>query len=358
MSADQVAAFRPAPVTQRDGSSLANANCRMASIATGIAYETRNATTSTGSKMRSYSGDTSGGTSSSDAVHAWSSGYSRSLSVRDGSTFDQALADLRAGRLVHLDVWHAGVGSAPGICLSGSGAYGHTIAVLPDCLDGSWLVADPWCSPGKWGRVPESQLRRGAEQWGGEAYGRAAEEPDWPTGGAPDPRDPIVLAIVRRIVDELLELWQPGDERGGRLRFEPETGGGQPILYTITAAQSPEVDMDIEVASSTPMLVDLPPGADVLELDGSKRLENTTQRNGVLSPFATHTAGGTGSRAIYWTRGSDPTLLLSAYTNQCQNVRPVESGGGGGSSDVDAALADRDAEWIDSLTEAWPAKPA
>jgi len=355
VSADQVAAFRPSPVSQRDGSSLANANCRMASIATGIAYETLGGTTSTGSKMRSYSGDTSGGTSSSDAVHAWSTGYSRSLSVRDGRTFDDALADLRAGRFVHLDVWHASVGSAAGICLSGSGAYGHTIAVLPDCLDSAWLVADPWCSPGKWGRVPESQLRRGAEAWGAEAYGRAAEEPDWPTGGAPDPRDPLVLAIVRRIVDELLELWQPGDGRGGTLRFEPETGGGQPILFTVTASHSPEVDMiDIAVEDATPKLVDLPKGADILELDGSKRLENSGERVGVLSPFGTRSQGGTAMRAIVWTRTPDPDLLLGAYTNQCQNVRPVETAGGG---DVDAALADRDAQWVDALTLDWPAKP-
>jgi hypothetical protein len=355
VSVDQVAAFRPAPVTQRDGSSLANANCRMASIATGIAYETQNATTSTGSKMRSYSGDSSGGTSSSDAVHAWSTGYSRSLSVRDGGTFDGALSDLRAGRLVHLDVWHASVGSAPGICLSGSGAYGHTIAVLPDCLDGAWLVADPWCSPPKWGRVPESQLRRGAEAWGAEAYGRAAEEPDWPTGGAPDPRDPLVLAIVRRIVDELLELWQPGDDRtGGILRHEPETGGGQPVLFTVTAPLTPEVDMiDIAVESAEPVLVDLPDGTTILELDGSKRLTSSGARTGVLSPFATRSAGGTAMRAIYWTRTPDPDLLLGAYTNACQNIRPVSSG----SSDVDAALADRDAQWTDALTLDWPAKP-
>jgi hypothetical protein len=349
MSADQVSAFKPSPVTQRDGSSLANANCRMASIATGIAYETSNGTTSTGSKMRSYSGDTSGGTSSSDAVHAWSTGYSRSLSVRDGRTFDDALADLRAGRFVHLDVWHAGVGSAPGICLSGSGAYGHTIAVLPDCSGGSWLVADPWCSPAKWGRVPESQLRRGAEQWGAEAYGRAAEEPDWPTGGAPDPRDPLVLAIVRRIVDELMELWQPGDDRsGGILRHEPETGGGQPILFTVTAPHAPEVDMiPIPITTEEPHEITVASGTGYYELDAKAKLgEASAALDWRASPFA---CGPDHWHAMYATINGLRRIVLV----QPSGTRPVSSG----SSDVDAALADRDAQWVDALTLDWPAKP-
>jgi hypothetical protein len=353
VSSDQVSAYRPDPVTQRDGSSLANSNCRCASIATGIDYETRGASSSSGKAMRGYMDDQSGGTSSSDARQAWSRGYSRSLTVRDGSTFDQLLADLRAGRLVHIDVWHASVGSAAGICLSGSGAYGHTMAVLPDCLDGAWLVADPWCNPPKWGRVTEAALRRGAEEWGSQVYGTALMAADYPSGG-PGPRDPRVLAIVERVARRLMTEAYPGGPAGA-LDFVPETGGGQPVLFTVTAAIDPEVDMDVPVENSSPMLVDVPAGADILDLDGSKRLENSGDRIGVYSPFASRTPGGTATRAIVWTRPNpDPDLLLAAYGNQLENVRPLETGAGG---DVDAALADRDAQWIDSLTEAWPAKP-
>src|SRR5262245_4263269 len=114
--------YRAKPVTQRDGSSLANSNCRMASIATGIDFQTKGATKSTGAEMRSRQSDQSGGTDSSDAREAWQS-YNQSLTVRDGATFDNALADLKAGHFVHLDVWAA---SVRGVCLSGSGAYGHT----------------------------------------------------------------------------------------------------------------------------------------------------------------------------------------------------------------------------------------
>src|SRR5262249_48255310 len=153
-----------------------NSNCRCASIATGIAYDTasdakpQGAKTSTGAKMRSYMTDQSGGTDSADAKQAWTVGYSETLTIRDGNVWSTVLDALTAGRLVHLDVWHAATAPAPGICLSGSGAYGHTIAVLPDCKDGSWLVADPWCNPPKWGRVPEANLKKGAEEWGRRVY--------------------------------------------------------------------------------------------------------------------------------------------------------------------------------------------
>jgi hypothetical protein len=234
---DQVAAYRPAPISQRDGSALANSNCRMASIATGLDYDTRGAKRSTGSKMRTYTSDQSGGTDSGDAKQAWSNGYGEGLTVRDGGSWSDALADLRAGRLVHLDVWAATVG---GPCLSGSGAYGHTVAVLPDLEGSSWLVADPWCSPPKWSRVTEAKLRAGAEEWGGQVYGRAAAEPDYPTGGA-GPRDPAVLAIVERVVRRMMSEAYPGHP-GVLENVLEDTGGAPPILYTVTTALAPEED--------------------------------------------------------------------------------------------------------------------
>jgi len=78
----------------------------MASVATGIDFESGGATTSTGGAMRARCSDQSGGTDSGDAAEAWAS-YGQELRVRDGATFGDALADLGAGRLVHLDVWQA-----------------------------------------------------------------------------------------------------------------------------------------------------------------------------------------------------------------------------------------------------------
>ena len=56
--------YRAEPITQRDGSAQENSNCRLASAATGIDFHTLGAITSTGAKMRSYSGDPEGGTTS------------------------------------------------------------------------------------------------------------------------------------------------------------------------------------------------------------------------------------------------------------------------------------------------------
>ncbi len=165
--------YRATPVTQRDGSALANSNCRMASVATGIDYHTLGAIVSTGAEMRSRQSDQVGGTDSGDAAKAWAS-YGQDLRIMDGSTFDDALADLDVGRCLQLDVWHA---AAQGPCLSGSGAYGHTMAVAPERSGTRWLVADPWCSPARWTWWEESLLRAGAEKLGTQAYSAATAGP-------------------------------------------------------------------------------------------------------------------------------------------------------------------------------------
>ena len=234
--------YRPAFVTQRDGSSLANSNCRMASIAMGLDYQTAGAETATAAAMRTYTDDQSGGTGSDDARQAWARGWDESLRVMDGYTFADVVDDLRAGRVVHLDVWASSVGE---VCLSGSGEYGHTIAVLPDYNADGWAVGDPWCTGG-YARVLEADLRRGAEFWGGQVYSLAADEPDYPSGG-PGPRDPRVLVIVQRIVRRLMTLYDPSNPAPappGR-----DTGGGA-VLYTTTKIQAANGGSDVDFIGS------------------------------------------------------------------------------------------------------------
>jgi len=198
----------------------------------GLDYETSGAKKSTASKMRSQTADQSGGTDSGDAREAWDRGFDESLDIEDGKTYDDVDASLKAGYMVHLDVWHAAMDAG---CISGSGAYGHTIAIVPDHDGSGWLVGDPWCTNG-YKRVSTSDLRNGAEEWGRRVYGAARAEPDYPpTGG---PRDPIVLVIVARIVKRLMDLSYPGHER--YIKQYPETSGAQPILYTRTHARALE----------------------------------------------------------------------------------------------------------------------
>ena len=217
--------YRAAPVTQRDGSPLANSNCRMASVATGIDFETGGATTSSGATMRARCSDQSGGTDSGDAAESWAS-YGHELRVRDGATFGDALADLGAGRLVHLDVWQE---ACAGPCMSGTGKFGHTIAVAPERSGTRWLTADPWCSPPKWVWWDEALLRSGAETWGGQVYTAA-------TAGQRYLPESVLAALMRLAAKRLMSAFHP---LAPAINAPPDTGGsGGRILFTTTRAWS------------------------------------------------------------------------------------------------------------------------
>ena len=229
MSANQKPDYRPTAITQRDGSRLQNSNCRMASIATGLDFDTLGAKKSTGARMRSKQSDQEGGTDSGDAKRAWADGYGENLDVQDGKVWADVLTDLRRFRIVHLDVWHATVG---GPCLSGTGRYGHTIVVAPDCVDNNWLVCDPWCSPAKWSRVSEAKLKAGAEEWGRRVYGAATSGP----GASNEPSGEVLRHIVKR----LMSRYHPGDDGEEDPTEDPgDTGGAQRVMYTATTPHAP-----------------------------------------------------------------------------------------------------------------------
>lgn len=229
MSANQKPDYRAAPVTQRDGSKLANSNCRMASISTGLDFDTLGKKKSTGARMRTFTTDQDGGTDSGDAKQAWAKGYAENLDIQDGKTWADVLADLRQFRYVHIDVWHRTVG---GPCLSGTGAYGHTMVIAPDCVNNEWLVSDPWCNPPRWTRVSEAKLKAGAEEWGRRVYGAATSGP----GASNDPSPEVLRHIVRR----LMSRYHPGDDGEEDPTEDPgDTGGVQRVMYTASTAHAP-----------------------------------------------------------------------------------------------------------------------
>jgi hypothetical protein len=219
---------RPKAVTQRDGSSLQNANCRMASISTGLDFHTVGARTATAGKMRTYTSDQTGGTGSDDAKQAWQNGYKQSLVIKDGGSWASVTTALHEGRGVNLDVWHA---SLPGGCVSGEGKYGHNIFVLPDQNDDGWLVSDPWCKPAVWKRISTTQLKRAAEEWGAKVRSQTGM------------RDPSTI-LLRAAALVLMRLWQPGREMpedDPLIDVHPDddddTGGYTPIMFTTTNRQ-------------------------------------------------------------------------------------------------------------------------
>jgi hypothetical protein len=234
--------YRATALTQRDGSSLQNANCRMTAIAVGLDFDTLGKKKSSGGKMRGYTTDQSGGTDSSDAREAWVKGYKETLIVRDGQPWNEALEDLRDGRLVHLDVWHAGLAGAS--CVSGEGRYGHSIAVAPEHNSaGQWLVSDPWCKPGRWTWISERTLRLAAEDWGSRVFNRSTKGRSSPLPPVGSVELGLILAAMARY---LMGLYKPGEEAPPGELPPTDTGGPPPIMYTVTAAHPEEEPMSLQ----------------------------------------------------------------------------------------------------------------
>ena len=319
----------------------------MASIATGIDYQTAGATLSSGSAMRARQPDQSGGTDSSDAAYAWES-YGQALRIRDGATFDDALEDLEAGRLVHLDVWAA---AAAGPCLSGSGAYGHTVAVAPERSGSRWLVADPWCSPARWQWWETELLRAGAETWGGMTYTAA-------TAGRPRPAELVLLALMRLAARRLMTLYRPD---APALLDPPDTGGSAGrTLFTTTAIPQLEVrDMAINAAAGlrTNLRAVVPQGLEFFE-DPELRV-----RLGAMSAAADVVYVGNpigelvpgGSRAILVNTGTAyndgsvrPTIVYVPAASIDPYTVPTSS------DDLAGAIDERDRQWRDWLLDGSP----
>ena len=354
--------YRAKPVSQVDGSRLQYENCRMASISTGLDFHTQGKKTSTGAKMRSYSGDPAGGTNSDDAVRSWSRGYSESLVIRDGNTFDQAVRDLEAGHLIHLDVWHA---ASRGPCMSGSGYYGHSQAVAPERSADKWLVADPMCSPGAWMWWPEESLRRGSEEW--------AERVRRGTGGN-IPRittDPKLLLLMDEVARNLMSRFYPGNEDPDP-EDVGETGGGGSIRYTMTRALTGGGGGGQAMAISA---------AGGLKTDYTCKLgegrdffadPNLTKRLGEVSkdatvPYVGNAIGETvagGSRAVQVVTGTAyadgearPTIVYVPADACWGGPQPVPPDGPTPvppAVDADAIKAQRDKQWRDWLLSGNP----
>ena len=243
--------YRAKAVTQQDGSAHANSNCRLASAATGLDFDTLGKKTSTGKEMRRRSGDPSGGTTASDAIRAWAT-YSETLQPMNGKGWDDVIKSLKAGHLVHLDVWAARAG---GPCCKSM--VGHTIAIAPEqSADGKWLTMDPWCKPPKWTWWPESKLRAGAEEW--------ADRCGWRSRTLGYDRDisKVDPAVLDRIVRLLMTEWTPDNPlKPEDDDYEPSTFGGvMPTLWTRTEAHPAEGggDMAIQAPDSLGSVYVLP----------------------------------------------------------------------------------------------------
>jgi len=348
--------YRAQAISQRDGSPLANSNCRMAAIATGIDFHTRGSILSTGAEMRSRQSDQVGGTDSGDAAQAWAT-YGQDLVIRDGSTFDDALGDLVDGRSIQLDVWHA---TAQGPCVSGSGSYGHSMAIAPERNGDRWLVADPWCSPASWQWWPESLLRAGAEELGSMAYTTA-------TGGRfYYPRsEGELIERMRSVLVSIFTLYTPLTPAAEK---PPATGGGSGrIFYTATRTQgeivekgADDVAMNTAEGITSNVRADVPQGLDFFgDANLTKRLGSMSKAATVVfiaNPISETVEGG--SRAILVNTGTAyndgsvrPTIVyVAADAVRTYSIPPEPPP----SDDVNEAIEIRDSEWREWLLDGSP----
>jgi hypothetical protein len=346
-----VTVYRATPVTQRDGSALANSNCRMASIAVGLDFESAGIQTSTGADMRARQSDQSGGTDSGDAAEAWRS-YGQTLRIRDGETWADAIDDLEDGRLVHLDVWAT---ACAGPCLSGSGEYGHTIAVAPERSGTRWLTSDPWCSPPKWAWWEEALLEAGAETWGGMCYSGATAGLRW-TG---DER--ALRALMRLAAKRLMSANRPDFPAVVRPPVDTAGASGR-IMFTTTGthvAPQEEGEMPMQAAGGlvSTIRARIAAGVDWYE-DG-----NLTRRGGSMSSdadvvYVAAPIGETGGAAyavvlntgnLYADKVVRPSVVyVAAEDANTYSVPPPSE------LDADEIQSARDAEWREWLLEGSP----
>jgi hypothetical protein len=345
--------YRAAPISQRDGSALANSNCRMAAISTGIDHHTLGAIASTGAEMRSRQDDQAGGTDSGDAAQAWRT-YGQDLRVMDGHTWADLAADLEAGRAVQVDVWHAAAG---GPCLSGSGAYGHTLAIAPERNGTDWLVADPWCSPARWTWWPAAQLQAGAEWWGGQVYTAATAGPGRHTERA-------LVRLMQRAGRDLFARYTP--DRPAEDWPLATGGSGGRIMYTTTRPQGAPIggdDVSVNAAAglTTGYRADCPEGLEFYgDANLAKRLGAFSRASSVWyvgQPIGETVQGG--ARAILVTTGSAyndgssrPTIVyVPADSIAPYSVPPPPPPG---DLDQGAIEAARDQVWVDWLLDGAP----
>jgi hypothetical protein len=244
---------------------------------------------------------------------------------------------------------------APAGCPSGTGQYGHTIAVAPEKSGTRWLTSDPWCSPPKWAWIDESLLREASETWGGMCYGEA-------TSGRGSLAEAVLRALMRLAAKRLMSAYRPDAPATVVPPFDTSGSGGR-IMFTTTSApvsESLEVDMPINAAPGLVTGIRARVGKGV---DWFKDA-NLTLRGGsfssdadivfVGSPVGETVEGGAyavqfNTGVIYADSQVRPTVAYIAVADADTYSVPLP-----GTGEVDEALDNRDAEWRDWLLDGAP----
>lgn len=175
----------PDPTTTLDWS-----NCTMASGAMALDFHTQGKVQKWGGELRKLQGDQVGGTDIGDLKTAWSKlGYT--LTDRRGKTWNDVLADLKAGRGVVLQGDYEVLTGGNSCQTSFDGD--HAIYLNPETFTATGVVVgDPLCKAFK--RIPVSVLKAYFEKLGKAVYGSTSPQKGlyaatraWPDPVAPTP---------------------------------------------------------------------------------------------------------------------------------------------------------------------------
>lgn len=103
--------YQPRLVSQLDGSRFAGLNCTCASGATAIDRHTLGHIRTTGARIRTLTGDTSGGTNLNQVDSAWHKGWGQDLDVRLMFAWNDFIALVKGGRGAILQLRYGTLGA-------------------------------------------------------------------------------------------------------------------------------------------------------------------------------------------------------------------------------------------------------
>jgi hypothetical protein len=279
-------------------------NCTMTAAALAYAYATGDQSGPWGGDMRHHQDDLSGGTDLYDADTAFNR-LGQNLDVLIGSGWSVLKSKRAEGRAVIVQ----GEGNVPG---SESFDGGHACCIgLETASDGKWLWGDPLASGWQW--VTESSIRDWCENLSSGIYFAVTK-----VAPVPPPTTP-----------------PPSEDETVRTFFVPL----EPMLATVKTGAWLYTNSALD---SDPGNIQVSPGRDMPYVGKTADSYIVAYVN----------SSGARSDDSYWVKLADvsgtkpdPTCGDDEPCPECPD--PADA--------ISEAVAARDQEWVDSLTEVWPA---
>ena len=287
------------------GENHAWSNCTMTAAALAYAYARGDASGPWGGDFRHHQSDMDGGTDLHDADEAFHNYGNENLDVRIGLGW----ADLKAKRGEGRAIVIQGEGNVPG---TESFDGGHACCIgLETNSDGKWLWGDPLASGWQW--VTESSIRDWAENLSSGIYYACTKVAPMPPTTTPPPEGDTMRTFYVPLEPMLASV---------------ESGAW---LYNNSGLDSDPANIQVS------------PGRDMPYVGKTSDAYIVAYVN----------SSGVRSDDAYWVKladvsGTKPDPEAGGECPECPE--PPDQ-----TAEIEAAVAARDTEWVNGLTEVWPA---